>query len=271
MVLMPDFNTRPRFEQRSIHVSLVSSPGPPQAAGSAISAPPPAAGKTVIVAKKKIKPAAKAPVIDTPPPEPLPAPPKPAKTVSLAPKQPNKPKVKRSLKKKTQNRQKMINQALTGVQKNLEKSQADSVRKALDQLKKKVAQTEADGSRTGQAAAATSGAAAGIPGATGSAGQRALEIADIYKIEVALQVERHWAYNPQVAGDDRLLQTKVVFKVMANGELTDIQFTKKSGNSYLDESVYRAIVKASPVSPHPAGINLPYVTVGVRFTPEGLK
>ena len=166
----------------------------------------------------------------------------------------------------------MINQALTGVQKNVEKSQADSVRQALDQLKKKVAQSEADGSRTGRTATAKSGAAGGgIPGTTGSGGMRALEIADLYKVEVAFQVERHWAFSQQVAGNDGMLQTKVVFKVLPNGELTDIEFTKHSGNSYLDESVYRAIVKASPVSPHPTGINLPYVMVAVRFTPEGLK
>jgi len=271
VVFMPEFNLRPRLEQGSIHVSLVSLPGPPQAAGPANPPAPAPVAQTVAVPKKKIKPAAKAAIIDTPPPEPSPVLPKPAKTVSLAPKQ-HKPKAKKSLKKKTQNRQKMINQALTGVQKNVEKSQADSVRQALDRLKKKVAQSEADGSRTGQTATVASGAAGGgIPGATGSGGRRAREIAEIYKIEVALKVERHWAFSQQVAGNDRLLQTKVVFKVLPNGDLTDIEFTKHSGNSYLDESVYRAIVKASPVSPHPAGINLPYVTVAVRFTPEGLK
>jgi colicin import membrane protein len=271
VVFMPEFTPRPRLGQGSIHVSLVSLPGPPQAAGPAISPAPAPVAKTVAVPKKKIKPAPKAAIIETPPPEPLPVLPKPAKTVSLAPKQ-RKSKVKKSLKKKTQNRQKMINQALTGVQKNVEKSQAASVRQALDRLEKKVAQREADGSRPGQTTTAKSGAAGtGIPGATGSGGKQAREIADIYKVEVALKVERHWAFSQQVAGNDRLLQTKVVFKVLPNGDLTNIEFTKHSGNSYLDESVYRAIVKASPVSPHPAGINLAYVTVAVRFTPEGLK
>jgi colicin import membrane protein len=271
MVLMPDFNHRPRLGQGAIHVSLVSLPGPPQAAAPENSSAPAPAAKTEAVPQKEIKPAPKAAVIDTPPPKPLPVLPKPTKTVSLAPKQ-HKPKVKKSLKKRTQNRRKMIDQALTGVQKNVEKSQSDSVRQAIDRLKKKVAQSEAVASQSSQKAAGMTGAAAsGIPGAAGSGGRRALEIVDLYKIEVAFQVERHWAFSQQVAGNDRLLQTKVVFKVLPNGELTDIQFTKHSGNSYLDDSVYRAIVKASPVSPHPAGINLPYVTVAVRFTPEGLK
>jgi colicin import membrane protein len=274
MVYMPDLSPRPRLEQRSIHVSLVSLPGPPKAAaGPEISPAPAPVAKPAAVPKKKAKPAPKAAAIETPPPEPAPVLPKPVKSVSLAPKQ-HKPKVKRSLKKKTQNRQKMIDQALSGVQKDVEKSQADSLRQAFDRLKKKVAQSEANGSQTGPAAAVKPGASGtGAPGAAGSGpgGGRALEIADLYKIEVAFQVERHWAFSQQAAGSDRMLQTKVVFKVLPNGELTDIEFTKHSGNSYLDDSVYRAIVKASPVSPHPDGINLPYVTVAVRFTPEGLK
>jgi colicin import membrane protein len=271
VVFMPDFAHRPRLGQGAIQVSLVSLPGPPQAAAPENSPAPAPAAETVAVPKKKIEPAPKVPVADAPPPEPVPASPKPAKTVSLAPQQ-QKPKVKKSLKKKTQNRQKMIDQALSGVQKNVEKSQTDSVRQALDRLKKKVAQSEAAASQPGQGAADMKGlAGSGIPGPAGSGGKRGLEIVDLYKIEVAFQVERHWAFSQQVAGNDGLLQTKVVFKVLPSGELTDIEFTKHSGNSYLDESVYRAIVKASPVSPHPAGINAPYVTVAVRFTPEGLK
>ena len=271
VVYMPDFNPRPRLGQGAIHVSLVSLPGPPPAAAPENSPAPAPAAKAEAVPPKEPQPAPKAAVIDTPPPEPAPVLPKPAKTVSLAPKQ-DKPKVKTSLKKKTQNRSKMIDQALTNVQKNVEKSQADSVRQALDRLKKKVAQSEAAASQSGQQSEEMIGAkGSGMPGAAGSGGRRALEIVDLYKIEVAFQVERHWAFSQQVAGNARLLQTKVVFKVLPNGELTDIEFTRHSGNSYLDDSVYRAIVKASPVSPHPAGINLPYVTVAVRFTPEGLK
>jgi len=271
VVFMPDFNPRPRLGQRAIQVSLVSLSGLPPAAAPEHSPSPAPVAETEAAPPKEVKPAPKAAVIETPPPEPLPVSPRPAKTVSLAP-EPHKPRIKKSLKKKTQNRQKMINQALTGVQKNVEKSQTDSIRQALDRLKKKVAQSEAAASQPDPQATGTAGAAgSGIAGAAGSGGLRALEIADLYKIEVAFQVERHWAYSQQVAGNDKLLQTKVVFKVLPNGELTDIQFTEHSGNSYLDDSVYRAIVKASPVSPHPAGINLPYLTVAVRFTPEGLK
>jgi colicin import membrane protein len=229
------------------------------------------AAKTVVIPKLEVKKTAKAPVIKAPPPKPLPVTPKPQKKVSLAPGK-SKWKVKKSLKKKTLDRRKMIDHAVSRVQKKIEKSESDSVNQALEALKRKVAQTEANTVQTDLTARAATGAAgAGVPGATGSGGRRALDLIDIYKIEVAFQVERHWAFSEQLAGDSKELQASLVFRVLPSGEVTDIRVTERSGNSYLDESAYRAIVKASPVSPHPAGTKALYVTVALRFTPQGIR
>ena len=277
VVIWPASTPRPMLGQGAINVSLVSLPGPPPAPAAAGPAPvtPPAPApeaKPVAVPEKEVKQAPEAPVIETPPAQAPPVEPQPAKTVSLAP-QPSKPKAKKSLKKQTQNREKMIDRALSGVEENVAKSQSDSVKQALDRLKKKVAQSEAAvAGQPGQTAKKSPGAAgAGIPGATGVGGQRALEIADLYKIEVAFQVERHWAFSQQMAGDGSAQQASLVFRVLPSGEIADIRFTQKSGNAYLDDSAYKAIVKANPVSPHPIGIRVPYVTVALRFTPEGLR
>jgi colicin import membrane protein len=263
MVLLPETEPRRRFAPGSINVSLVSLPGPP--ATAAASKP---AAKTVIIPKPAAKNKAKAPVIEAPPPKPIPVAAKPQKTVSLTPEK-SKWKVKKSLKKKTLDRRKMINQAVSGVQQKVEKSKSDSVNQALEALKKKVAQTEANTVQTDQSARAATGA--GISGATGSGGKRALDLIDIYKIEVAFQVERRWAFSEQLAGDGRALQASLVFRVLPSGEVTDIRFTERSGNAYLDESAHKAIVKASPVSPHPEGVRALYVTVALRFTPQGIR
>lgn len=271
-VFIPEYNPRPQLGQGSINVSLVSLPGPPAPApapapAAAAEATPAPVAKTVALPKKEIEKAAEPPVPETPPP----ARPEPAKTVSLAPEH-QKHKVKKSLKKETQNRQKMIDQALSKVQKDVEESQSDSVRKAIDRLKKKVGQGGEGAPPLGQTAKDAGVAAGpGVAGGTGAGGKRTLEITDLYKIEVAFQVERNWAFSQQVVGDGRTMQASLVFKVLPSGEITDIQFTQRSGNSYLDESAYKAIVKANPVSPHPEGIRLPYVTVALRFTPEGLR
>ncbi len=278
VMFVPEYNPRPKLGQAAISVSLVSLPGPPAPAQAPAAALPPApeptpapAAKTVAIPKKEIEKAPEKPVLETPPPKPLPAKPEPAKTVSLAPEQ-QKPKVKKSLKKETQNRQKMIDQALSKVQKDVEESQSNSVRKAIDRLKEKVAQGGTETLQPSQTAKdAGVAAGTGVAGGTGSGGRRALEITDLYKIEVAFQVERNWAFSQQLVGDGRAMQASLVFKVLPSGEITDIQFTQKSGNAYLDDSAYKAIVKANPVSPHPDGIRLPYVTVALRFTPEGLR
>ena len=267
MVLLPESAPRRRFAPGSINVSLVSLPGPPVSAPAPVSK---SAAKTVSIPKPEVKNKAKAPVIEVPP-KPLPVTPQPPKTVSLAPEK-SKWKVKKSLKKKTLNRRKMIDQAVSGVQKKVEKSKTDSVNQAIAALKKKVAQSEANSGRTGQTAkAATGTAGAGASGTAGSGGKRALDLIDIYKIEVAFQVERHWAFSEQLAGDDRALQASLVFRVLPSGEVTDIRFTERSGNAYLDESAHKAIVKASPVAPHPEGVRALYVTVALRFTPQGIK
>ena len=268
VVFWPASAPKPRFSPGSINVSLVSLPGPPSAAPAAASRPP---AKTVAVPKKEVKTAPIEKVVAITPPKALPEIKKPKKTVSLAPK-PKKAKPKKSLKKKTQDRQKMIDHALTNVKKKVKKSETDSVSQALDRLKKKVEKTESSQTQAGATGQAATGAGTGGGGGVaGSGGLRRLEVIDIYKIEVAYQVERNWAFSQQLAGDGQTLQASLVFRVMPDGEITDIRFTERSGNAYLDESAYRAIVKANPVSPHPAGISVPYVMVGINVTPEGLK
>jgi colicin import membrane protein len=270
VIFWPASTPKPRFSPGSINVSLVSLPGPAPRGPAPVAVAQPVA-KPVAKPQKTVKAAPIEEVVVIPPPKTLPEIKTPQKTVSLTPKA-QEIKPKKSLKKKTQNRQKMIDHALTNVKKKVEKSETDSVSQALDRLKKEVDKPEARraaGASAGQAAAGAGGG--GGQGAAGSGGLRRLEIIDIYKIEVAYQVERNWAFSQQLAGKDQELEARLLFKVMPNGEIADIRFTEHSGNSYLDESAYRAIVKANPVSPHPTGIRAPYVTVGLRFTPEGLR
>jgi colicin import membrane protein len=265
IIFLSESAPRRRFAPGSINVSLVSLPGPPAAAPAPAAKP---AAKAAVTPKPAVKKTAKAPVIKTPPPQPPAVAAEPQKTVSLAPEK-RKWKAKKSLKKKTLDRRKLINQAVSGVQKKVEKSQSDSINQAIAALKKKVAQTEANSSQVDQSVRAATGA--GMPEGTGSGGQRALELIDIYRVEVAFQVERQWAFSEQLAGDGRALQSRLVFRVLPSGEITDIRFTERSGNSYLDESAYKAVVKASPVSPHPEGVREMYVTVALRFTPQGIR
>ncbi|MCU0561028.1 MAG: TonB C-terminal domain-containing protein [Desulfobacterales bacterium] len=255
------FPTPPRLPPGAISVNLVSLPGPASAAaggGSAgeppkpVEAPPPAA-KPVVAA---VEPAPK-PVVEAPKPQ-----------VSIAP-----PKVreKKSLKEETKNTQKMIAKAIDRIEQSVKEPDTQSVTAAIDRIRKKLGETEPPApARPGPPGAGGSGSGAGAGGG-GGGGPGQIEPADIYRAEIAFQVEKNWAFSPQLAGSNKQLVASLVFKVLPNGEITDVRFTERSNNTYLDESAYRAVVKSSPVKPHPPTIKTPYVLVGIRFTPEGMR
>ena len=268
MFFAPDYTPNRRLPAGTVKVRLVSLPGP---------GPAP---KTVVQPKPKVQKAPPAPVVKPKPPAKKTAPiiketPKkkpeikePPKAVSLAPRKP-----KKSLKKETFDRPKAIESAIDQVQKKVETSTPNSVTSAIDKIKKKVAENESADAQRYQLpeGGKSSGGQGIIAGGGGGGDSKTIQLLEIYRIEVAYQVERNWAFSPQVAGGAKDLQARVVFKVLPNGEITDIQFTQKSNNEYLDDSVYKAVVKSNPVLPHPTGIARPYVIVGIRFTPEGVR
>jgi colicin import membrane protein len=67
------------------------------------------------------------------------------------------------------------------------------------------------------------------------------------------------------------LEAVLVIKIMPNGEIQDIWFEKKSGNSYFDDSVYKAVKKSNPLPPLPKDYQRPFYNVGLVFTPSGLR
>lgn len=204
-----------------------------------------------------------------------PPPKKTAKAVESPP-----PKTKTSLKKKTFQSTQVVKQAIRELEKRADEntdvpSEAagpEQLKSALERLKKQVGQTEATrstASETGQADDA--GQTGAKIGRFNEQGRKTAELIDLYRIEIAYQIQKNWAFNEQMAGGDQSLAAAIVFKVMPDGEIRDIFFTDRSGNAYLDESAYRAIVKSNPVDGHPDGLAQPYVVMAIRFTPQGIR
>jgi colicin import membrane protein len=193
--------------------------------------------------------------------------PRAAKTVSAAPKK----KVKTSLKKKTFKSSKVLKSAIDRIEKTVEQTRPPPLEKAFERLKQEVSKKEAVDHLETEAAKDETGLSARLPAGSGVGFRKTLELIDIYRVEIAYRVQKNWAFSGQLAGGADNLQASLVFKVMPNGEIKDIFFTDRSGNHYLDESAYKAIVKSNPVDPHPEGISKPYVNVGLRFTPEGVR
>jgi colicin import membrane protein len=270
LILLPDSAPRTEFLSGVVNVSLVSMPGKQPEAGTAT--------QTVAKPKKEIKKPTKAKIssITPPPQKPVIVPPKPKKAISPAPK-PNKKtpvKKKTSMKKKTLNRTKMIEGAIKNVEEKVDDSQSASVKEALNRLKKQVEQTEAARALSSQAGGSggSAGRASGFGSGSGAgSAPRTLEVIRIYQAEIQYQIQKNWAFPPQLAGNNFELEAMLGIKILRNGEIEKVWYDKKSGNHNLDESAYKAIMKSNPLPPLPEAYSGSSYTVGLRFGPKGLK
>jgi colicin import membrane protein len=228
-----------------INVSLVTLPSPVKASS-------PAPLKTQAAVQKKEKKEAIS-TKTTPKPQK-----KSQESISLNPK---KKKVKRSLKKKTFKPEKLVKSAINRIQKNVEEARPDQINKALARLKDQVDKTgpqHKDANETGPPG--------GTPG-----GKKDWDIMDIYMVEIQYRIQKNWSFTEQLAGGRTDLEAWPAIKIMANGEIKDIWFDKRSGNSYFDEQAKKAILKSNPLPPLPKGYWRPYFEVGFHFTASGLS
>jgi colicin import membrane protein len=266
LILMPQSGSGNRFSSSVVNVSLVSMPGKAPGAGPAAAPAPAPPKKTVKKPAKaeitKITPPSKKPVVQVK---------KPKDTVSLN----TKPKKKASLKKKTLDRSKMIKGAIDDVQKKVEDKQSASLSEALNRLKKRVEETETATPQpyppVGTKDATGSPGAVGTGGGGTGGGPRTLEAIKIYQAEIQYLIQKNWAFSQQLAGHSHELEAVLAIKIMRNGEIEDIWFDKRSGNDYLDESAYRALVKSNPLPSLPGEYIGSHYKIGLIFGPKGLK
>ena len=188
---------------------------------------------------------------------------KPSTAISLGQKN---EKIKQSLKKKTFNYSNMVKSAITRIEKKVEKSRPDQITQAIERLKQQVEKTEDVDNRKYKDLNGS-----GITVGSGDGSKKVLELIDIYRVEIAYQVQKNWAFSDQLAGGLKDLEAWVAIKIIPNGEIKDIWFDKRSGNSYFDEAAEKAILKSNPLPPFPEGYLRSFYVVGFHFTPSGVK
>ena len=188
---------------------------------------------------------------------------KSAESISLKPKE---KKVKQSLKKQTFKSDKVVKSAITRIEKEVEESRPDQVAKAIARLKDQVEKTGPPGPSKPQDTQRT-----GPPGGTGTGSKKDPELMDIYQVEIAYRIQKNWSFNEQLAGGRTDLEAWAAIKVMANGEIKETWFDKRSGNSYFDEQAKKAILKSNPLPPLPKGYWRPYFEAGFHFTSSGIS
>ena len=266
LIVSPEWRPQKKFIPSVINVSMVNLPSPenaPRPVAQTAPPPEPQAAENVENATPATPPAA----VPEPSREPVVSIEK--KSAEAESTAPAKKKPKRSLKKKTFQRAKILKSAIKRIEKDIGKSKPDPVKTAIERLRQRVGDKELPVGGKPREDSGAAGQPNGI--ANGANTRRVLKLIDIYRIEIAYQIQKNWAFSEQLAGTRNDLKTSLVFKVLPNGEIQDIFFTDRSGNSYLDESAFRAIKKSSPVKPHPEGVRRDYVEVGLRFTPEGIN
>jgi colicin import membrane protein len=176
------------------------------------------------------------------------------KAVSLAPQH---LQVKKSLKKRTYDASKAINKAIAKIERQAPGSRPRPVLEAIDQMKKEV---------EGGAGAVPHGGAA-----RAQISQRNLELLDIYNAEIWHQIQKSWAFSQEMSGEQTNLEAVIIVKIMRDGEIRDVWFEKRSGNSYFDDSAFKAVKKSNPLPSLPEGFLKPFYEVGFRFNLSELK
>jgi colicin import membrane protein len=165
--------------------------------------------------------------------------------------------IKRSLKKKTYDASKVLRSAIARIEKEAPESRPRPVLQAIDKLKEEVAGHGGVVKRGGMAGSGVSG--------------KTLELLDIYNAEIWHRIQKNWAFSEEMVRGRTDLEATIIVKIMRKGEIRDIWFEKRSGNSYFDDSVFKAVKKSDPLPPLPEGYLGPFYDVGFRFNLSELQ
>lgn len=167
---------------------------------------------------------------------------------------------KKSVEKKTPENQidseKVLEEAREKLEKKVMDQNQDQIAQALSRFQKKV-------KNQGESIESEN------KGLYAGAGNKKYKPIDLYKMDLGFKIEQNWVFNDTLARMDQNLEVRILIKILKSGEIRDIIYETKSGNRYLDESAKKAIKKANPLSPLPAGMHS--YDVGIIFTPKGLK
>jgi colicin import membrane protein len=166
-------------------------------------------------------------------------------------------KVKKPHAKKKINTAKILEEAVKRIERQAETSRPKSVADRIERLKKEVKNQSG-----------TKGISSTSAGSDGPFPKDFSQL-EIYQAEVSVRLKNNWVFSEKLAGDTKGLESRLVIKILPDGRITDVWFEKRSGNTYLDNSAYKTVMKSNPLPPLPAGIAYFHLVLG--FTPTGLN
>lgn len=105
----------------------------------------------------------------------------------------------------------------------------------------------------------------------GMKGSELSQALTLYRALVNEKIESNWVFPERLTAEADKLEAIVVVRARRDGTLFDIQFEKKSGNSYFDDSVLKAILKSKPFPPFPDIYSPKEEEIVIRFSPANVS
>jgi colicin import membrane protein len=239
MFLLPNLSSSRTFYSPVYSVRLVSAPPGSRPVGEEMARPP-----------------AKALPPESPPAGERPKAKEKAKPISLSPV-------------KKENAEQKIAEAIERIR---QRKESESIDTAIERLRSDKDARQLNSAIESIRKRVTIGSAGAVEtGESGSGGASSGVMSIKFKLYYNLLWQRIrgvWVLPEEALGGKKNLETIIAIRIARDGQIEDIQFEKKSGNSYLDESALRAIKKANPLPPLPSDIEGDKFDVGVRFTPS---
>jgi len=143
------------------------------------------------------------------------------------------------------------------------KKRDKDIDKAIEEIRRRAA--AADATKRPQAKGPPENPA-GSPPQPGAAEMNAQMRA--YYATIWSRIKGRWV---MAQGTQEVLEAVIDVTILRSGAVADLSYEKRSGNAYFDESAMRAIRKASPFPPLPAGMGDSSIQVGIRFHSSELK
>lgn len=84
------------------------------------------------------------------------------------------------------------------------------------------------------------------------------------------RVKGNWILPPSLRPKDNVV-TIIEVKILSNGAVERLNFEKRSGNRYVDDSAMKAVQKSIPFPPFPEGMTDRYIEIGLRFPSSDLR
>lgn len=146
-----------------------------------------------------------------------------------------------------------------------------TLEKAMQEIRKRAATTPASAPKTAEPASQASPEAKAPSASQPSAGDADINVKmRAYYAMIWSRIKGKWTL-PQGILPGEQLETVIDLTILRSGAVMEVNFEKRSGNRYFDESALKAIRKAAPFPPLPAWIGERSLDVGIRFHSSDLR